>query len=58
MARRPTPQPYSSIDVGAKSGASRCSIRWRADYGGAPDYTMYVKPSDLLAQMRSGMSGR
>ena len=33
-------------------------IKWRADYGGAPDYTMYVKPSDLLAQMRSGMSGR
>lgn len=33
-------------------------IRWRADYGGAPNYTMYVKPDDLLAQMRSSFSGK
>src|SRR5207245_2096756 len=27
-------------------------IRWRADYGGAPKYTMYVPDSTLLEQMR------
>ena len=26
-------------------------IRWRADYGGPPDYTMYVAPADLLGQL-------
>jgi peroxiredoxin Q/BCP len=30
------------------------TIRWRADYGGSPDYTMYVKPAQLLADLRSG----
>jgi peroxiredoxin len=30
-------------------------IRWRADYGGAPDYTMYVPVPDLLADMREGL---
>jgi len=30
-------------------------IRWRADYGGAPKYTMYVPDSTLLEQMREGM---
>ena len=30
-------------------------IRWRADYGGAPDYTMYVPTPDLLADMRAGL---
>lgn len=30
-------------------------IRWRADYGGAPKYTMYVPDGTLLAQMRAGM---
>lgn len=29
-------------------------IQWRADYGGAPDYTMYVETRHLLADMRSG----
>ena len=33
-------------------------IRWRADYGGAPKYTMYVPDSTLLAQMRAGMKAR
>ena len=32
-------------------------IEWRADYGGAPNYTMFVPDSDLLAQMRAGGSG-
>ena len=30
-------------------------IKWRADYGGAPDYTMYVPAPDLLADMRTGL---
>jgi peroxiredoxin Q/BCP len=30
-------------------------IRWRADYGGAPDYTMYVPVPNLLADMRAGL---
>ena len=32
-------------------------IRWRADYGGAPKYTMYVPVGDLLADMRKGLRG-
>ena len=31
-------------------------IRWRADYGGEPDYTMYVPSSDLLADLKRGLS--
>lgn len=30
------------------------NIRWRADYGGAPEYTMYVSPSALLDDLRAG----
>lgn len=30
-------------------------IEWRADYGGAPDYTMYVPVPNLLADMREGL---
>ncbi len=33
-------------------------IKWRADYGGAPNYTMYVPISTLLADMRAGLSGK
>lgn len=29
-------------------------IQWRADYGGAPDYTMYVPVDQLLADLRAG----
>jgi peroxiredoxin Q/BCP len=29
-------------------------ITWRADYGGAPDYTMYVPVDKLLADLRTG----
>jgi peroxiredoxin len=32
-------------------------IRWRADYGGAPKYTMYVPVPNLLADIRGGMNG-
>ena len=31
-------------------------IRWRADYGGAPDYTMYVPVATLLHQLGTGMA--
>ncbi|MGH8774396.1 MAG: peroxiredoxin family protein [Jiangellaceae bacterium] len=30
------------------------TIQWRADYGGEPDYTMYVPVDDLLADLRAG----
>ena len=29
-------------------------IRWRADYGGAPDYTMFVPANALLEDLRAG----
>lgn len=32
-------------------------IQWRADYGGPPDYTMYVPVPDLLADMRAVLEG-
>jgi len=32
------------------------TIRWRADYGGAPDYTMYVPTESLLADLRAGLA--
>jgi peroxiredoxin len=30
-------------------------IRWRADYGGAPNYTMYVPVATLMEDMRQGL---
>ncbi|MFD4973212.1 peroxiredoxin family protein [Streptomyces sp. NPDC058424] len=30
------------------------TIRWRADYGGAPNYTMYVAVDKLLADLKAG----
>jgi Peroxiredoxin len=33
-------------------------IRWRADYGGAPDHTMYVEPDALLDDLRAGLDGK
>ena len=32
-------------------------IRWRADYGGSPNYTMYVPISNLVADIRAGLNG-
>ncbi len=29
-------------------------IQWRADYGGAPNYTMYVPPAQLLTDLQNG----
>lgn len=31
-------------------------IRWRADYGGAPDYTMYIPIPSLLADLSAGLA--
>ena len=31
------------------------TIQWRADYGGAPDYTMYLPVPALLADLRKGL---
>ena len=33
------------------------TIKWRADYGGAPKYTMYVPISNLVADIRAGLKG-
>ncbi|OOP60921.1 alkyl hydroperoxide reductase [Arthrobacter sp. SRS-W-1-2016] len=30
------------------------TIRWRADYGGAPDYTMFVPVDKLLSDLKDG----
>lgn len=30
------------------------TITWRADYGGEPDYTMYLPPANLLADLHKG----
>lgn len=32
-------------------------ITWRADYGGAPDYTMYLPVDALLNDLRAGLRG-
>lgn len=32
-------------------------IRWRADYGGAPRYTMYVPMANLLAEIKRAQKG-
>lgn len=40
---------HSFILVGPEGG-----IQWRADYGGAPDYTMYLPVDSLLADLQAG----
>lgn len=42
---------HSFILVGADG-----KIEWRADYGGAPDYTMYLTPDQLLDDLRAGLA--
>lgn len=32
-------------------------IKWRADFGGAPNYTMYVPVSTLIADLKEGLNG-
>ena len=33
------------------------TIKWRADYGGSPNYTMYVPVSNLIADLSAGLKG-
>ncbi len=33
------------------------NIRWRADYGGPPDFTMYVPNATVLAELRRAIAG-
>lgn len=33
-------------------------ITWRADYGGSPNYTMYVPIPNLLADIQAGLQGK
>jgi len=33
------------------------TIKWRADYGGAPKYTMFVPASNLAADLRASLKG-
>ena len=33
-------------------------IKWRADYGGAPNYTMHVPISNLIADLKEGMKAK
>ena len=33
-------------------------IRWRADYGGAPKYAMYVPDTQILQDMKNDLSGQ
>lgn len=33
------------------------TIEWRADYGGAPNFTMYVPVPSLIADLRQGLRG-
>jgi cytochrome c biogenesis protein CcdA len=39
----------SGIEVGPDG-----AIRWRADYGGAPKYTMFLPTTSLLADLKAG----
>ncbi len=43
---------HSFVLVGATG-----DIQWRADYGGAPDYAMYVPVEQLMADLRAGRQG-
>lgn len=34
------------------------TIQWRADYGGAPDYTMYVPVDKILSDLKAGKAAK
>lgn len=44
-------QPGHSFVLVGEDG----TITWRADYGGAPNYTMYVPVDDMLADLRQAL---
>jgi peroxiredoxin len=56
---------YTTLDYGMMGGSHNGhtfvvvgpdgDIEWRADYGGAPDYTMYLPVDALLQDLRSGL---
>lgn len=43
---------HSFIVVGPEG-----TILWRADYGGPPDFTMYLPVASLVADLRTGLQG-
>lgn len=58
-------QRYTTLDYGMMGGshnghtflvvAPDGTIAWRADYGGAPDYTMYLPVDALLTDLQAGL---
>lgn len=60
-------QRYDALSYGMMNGAmpghtfilvgADGIIRWRADYGGPPDFTMYVPNETLLAELRRVLAG-
>lgn len=60
-------QRYDTLDYGMMGGSHNGhtfivvgpdgTIEWRADYGGAPDYTMYLPVDALLADLAAGLEG-
>ena len=58
---------YTTLDYGMMGGSHNGhtfivvgpdgTIEWRADYGGAPDYTMYLPVDALLQDLQSGLDG-
>jgi len=59
---------YGTLDYGMMRGSAnghtfivvdpQGRITWRADYGGAPDYTMYLPVDGLLADLRAGLNAQ
>jgi peroxiredoxin len=58
---------YTTLDYGMMGGSHNGhtfivvgpdgTIEWRADYGGAPDYTMYLPVDALLTDLAAGLEG-
>ena len=64
---RSVSQAYDALSYGMMGGATPGhtfilvgvdgAIRWRADYGGPPNFTMYVPDETLLAELRTVLDG-
>ncbi|MBW3619041.1 MAG: peroxiredoxin family protein [Actinobacteria bacterium] len=58
---------YTTLDYGMMGGSHNGhtfivvgpdgTIEWRADYGGAPDYTMYLPVDAVLKDLEAGLEG-
>jgi peroxiredoxin len=58
---------YTTLDYGMMGGSHNGhtflvvgpdgTIEWRADYGGAPDYTMYMPVDAVLTDLEAGLDG-